>query len=369
MQRALRAAGQDVVVATSDDDGRGRRLRVALATPVDDGVGPQIYFRKWAEPYKLTTGLAGWLSRNASSCDVMHVHALFSYSSTVAAWIAVWRDVPLVLRPLGTLSAYGVSQRRPLLKQISLAVNERLLLRRAAAVHCTSEAEEAEVRTVEPRARTVVIPLAVEFSQVERAVAVVAHPQLAARRVILFLSRLDRKKNIETVLDAWAAIANEYTDAVVVIAGSGDEAYAAELKARAVALAVGDRVLWAGYVDGDSKAALLQLAHVFVLPSFSENFGISVAEALAAGVPCILSPGVALASDVAAAGAGLVVEPSAAPLADAMRKYLDDNEMRNEHGRQAAQLARRDFAEDVMARRLCDLYARLAEPASRRNSR
>ena len=94
--------------------------------------------------------------------DVVHIHSLFSFTCVAAALIASWRRVPYVVRPLGTLSEYGVTQRRPWLKRLSLAILEARILRHAAAVHFTSEAEREEAMKLNLPLQGVVIPLAVE---------------------------------------------------------------------------------------------------------------------------------------------------------------------------------------------------------------
>ena len=106
----------------------------------------RVHFRKRTEFYKVAPGMGPWLWRNVRRFDVVHIHALFSFSSTAAAMVARHLGVPYVLRPLGTLSTYGVTRRRPWLKRVSLACLEGPALRGAAAVHFTSASEEREAR-------------------------------------------------------------------------------------------------------------------------------------------------------------------------------------------------------------------------------
>ena len=97
------------------------------------------------------------------------------------------------------------------------------------------------------------------------------------------------------------------------IAGDGDPDYLQRLHLHCAALGLAPHVKWHGFVEGVRKQALLQQADWFVLPSASENFGIAAAEALMSGTPVVLSPGVALASNVQKAHAGLVCEPKVRP--------------------------------------------------------
>src|SRR5208337_3254417 len=94
------------------------------------------------------------------------------------------------------------------------------------------------------------------------------------RTLILFLSRLDAKKGLDLLLPAYAEIQRRHPGAMLVIAGDGEKDYVASLQARAAQLGVADGVVWTGFLDGAEKLAAFAAAHAFILPSYSENFGI-----------------------------------------------------------------------------------------------
>lgn len=365
MERALVAAGVAVTTATTDDAGPGRRLTAeAQASPVNGA--KRIYCRKWLEFYKVAPAIIPWLWRNMRSFDVVHIHALFSFSSTVAAFAARWRGVPYVVRPLGTLTAYGVTRRRALLKRISLAALESSILRHAAAVHFTTQAEWDEAELLGIPLRGVVIPLGLVPDipgDPERMLA--THPQLRQQLVVLYLSRLDPKKNVEGLLAAFALMASHRSDVALLIAGDGEPVYVESLVSRARSLGVDSRVVWLGHVEGERKAAALGVADIFVLPSFSENFGIAAVEAMQAGLPCVLSRNVAIATEVQDAGAGLVVEPDSGAIAKALNELLADSARRCDLGRQGQELAKHKYSVDAMAGCLTQLYRRVASAEAR----
>jgi glycosyltransferase involved in cell wall biosynthesis len=295
--------------------------------------------------------------RNIRDYDVVHIHALFSFTSVMAAWAARRAGVPYVVRPLGTLNRYGVTQRRPLLKRLSLKLIEGPILRHAAAVHFTAEAERQEAETLGVPMRGVVIPLGLHSPlQQDVSVLLARFPQLAGQRIVLFLSRLDPIKNVEGLLRAFSLIAGSQPDARLVIAGDGETGCVAGLKQLADELDLADRVVWAGFVDGDLKASAFAAAQVFVLPSFSENFGIAAAEALMAGLPCVLGKGVAIAGEIAEAGACVAVEPDPDSIAQGLMKLLCDDALRASMAGRAAALARERYSVDVMGARLVRLY-------------
>lgn len=363
LERALTAAGVCVTTATTNDDGPGRTLS---SPPASVNGAARAYARKWVEFYKVAPGLTLWLWSNARRFDVIHIHALFSFPSVAAAVIARLRGVPYIVRPLGTLTAYGVTRRRPLLKRWSLWLFEERILRHAAAVHFTSGAELDEAKSLGAPFRAAVIPLAVEREPCGDARLLEA--EIRGRRAVLYLSRLDPKKNVEALLEAFAALAENDARLVLLIAGGGPADYAASLRALAVRLGLEESVVWLGHVDGARKAAAFAAAEIFVLPSFSENFGIAAAEALLSGLPCVLGEGVAIAADVQKAGAGLAAAPAAAAIADAVRQLLGDGALRRQMGDNARAFAAREYAPCVMAGRLIALYQDVCAPQRKPSS-
>lgn len=356
IESELSRLGCRVTTVTTDDDGPGRRIDTSRPPDSESGV-TRVYFRKWTEFYKCAPGMVFWLWRNVRNFDVVHIHSLFSFSSIVAARIARWRGIPYVLRPLGTLNAYGITRRRPWLKRLSLAVFERRAIRDAAAVHFTSRAEWDQALEVGVSLRGVVLPLGVEAPAPANRDAVEARfPELAGHRYILYLSRLDPKKNVEGLLRALSLARGELLQLKLLIAGDGQQPYVEGLKHLAGQLRVDDVIVWAGHIEGTLKASALSGAEMFLLPSFSENFGVAAAEALMAGVPCVLGEGVAIAKEVAEAGAGLEVSADPGHIAAALKQLAGDVRLRDEMAIRAAALARSRYSVEAMGRRLMELY-------------
>jgi glycosyltransferase involved in cell wall biosynthesis len=353
MEKALCLAGASVTTLTTDDDGPGRRL-LDSERPTRINGATRIYVRKWTDFYKIALGGVPWLWNNINRFDVVHIHALFSFTSIAAGAIASLRNVPYILRPLGTLSTYGVENRRPWLKQVSLTFIEKPLLRNAASVHLTSQAELNEAIALGVHFRGAIVPLGVETPV--RANQQSKPCNLRGGQRVLFLSRIDRKKNIEGLLHAFAIIRNENREALLSIAGEGREDYVAELQALTTELSLEDRVEWLGHVDGPRKSNLFAKADVFVLPSFSENFGIAAAEAMLAGLPCVLAEGVGIAKEVSEAGAGLITAADPTSVAKALGRLLEDANFRHDVGRRATVFARREYSTSKMAERLLALY-------------
>jgi glycosyltransferase involved in cell wall biosynthesis len=358
IERSLTAQGVTVESATTDDDGAGRRNGKPRGEPLQENGVVHWYFRKASDFYKASPGLALWLAREARHYDLLHIHALFSFSTSAAAHAAHRAGVPYIVRPLGTLDQYGIMQRRRRLKAISMKWVEGPILRAAAAVHFTSEAEAMQARACGIAFKEAIVPLAVEAPMPWTDAGTSPFAGLRGSPCLLFLSRLDPKKNLEGLLDAVALLnAGAASSLRLLVAGGGSPEYVGGLKARAEALGISGQVIWAGHLDGDRKAAAFAAADVFVLPSHSENFGIAAAEAMARGLPCVLGQGVAISEEVVRAQAGVAVNVDAASIADALRRIIGDKKALVRMSANARRLAQEQFSMQAMGLRLKQLYS------------
>jgi glycosyltransferase involved in cell wall biosynthesis len=347
--RALRDGGVQVDVATTNDND-SELLNVPLEQAVDESGVRYWYFARTAYPYTTSTGLARWLRKRAGDYDIIHTHALFSFSTSVAAAAARKFAVPYIVRPLGTLAPYGMEQ-HSFLKRVSWMMVERRLLTQAAAIHFTSEAEREDAERL-GKWRSVVVPLGVPAPAHAARIHSDANPL-----VFLFLSRIHPKKRVDLLLEAFAVV-RKTQPARLLIAGTGEQDYVTKLKALAERLGVTDAVSWTGHLRGTDKERVLAEAHAFVLPSINENFGIAPVEALAAGLPVIVSRGVAIHREVEEANAGVVVADDAHSLAAGMLGMQNTTE-RAAMSANAEQLARAHFSIEAMQSGLIAMYERV----------
>jgi len=370
--RGLRRAGILADVATTIDSEDSLNNRLEQRATID---GVNYYsFRRQTRFYKVSFNLSNWLSKHIRDYDLIHIHALFSYSSYAAARIARKNGVPYIVRPLGVLNRWGMQNRRRLLKKVSLRFIEQPILRNAAAIHFTSRQEKSEAHEAGVRTSSAVIPLAVELppgkEQYSSERFYELFPTARDRKIILFLSRIDPKKGLDLLLRAFAdlieseqsTISNERP--LLVIAGDGEEGYVGSLKTLAADLKIANEVLWIGFLGGLDKLSALAAARLFVLPSHSENFGIAAVEALAAGVPCVISDQVGIAAEVDEWNAGLVVSCDEVSVSSAIRRLLDDPHLRGILSRNAGQLVTERFSLEAMTESIVELYDKVLSTRS-----
>jgi glycosyltransferase involved in cell wall biosynthesis len=366
MARSLVQQGVQVDLATTDDDGPGCRMKVPLGQRAErDGYGV-FYFAKQTEFYKVSLPLRRWLKTHAAHYDVIHIHALFQFASAAATRCARRSGVPYIIRPLGVLNRWGMENRRKFLKSLSFRFVERPMLRHAAAMHYTSRAEQREAEQTGTTAPAAVIPLGIDVAAFQNLpgpdIFLNRFPQARGRTLVLFLSRLDAKKGLDVLLEAWAEIQKagsskrEAEKWMLVVAGNGEASYERGLRELVAKLGLSDEILWTGFLDGDDKLSAFAAARVFVLPSYSENFGIALVEAMAAGLPCVTTEGVAVSEDIRENDAGIVVKAEVQPLCEAMSRLLADAALRARFGANAKTLAAERFSLGAMGTTLKGLY-------------
>jgi len=350
--RALSQAGMDVHVVTTDDNGPDR-LHIPLGKPQREDGATFWYFPRQTRLYNFSWPMTRWLMKHVREFDLIHIHALFSYAALPAALLAHRAGVPYIVRPLGTLNRWGMHNRRRWLKKLSFRLIESRIVAGAAGIHYTCEQESVEASELGISGSPLIIPNAVDLP----AGNTLSERASNSRQAILFLSRFDRKKGLDLLFEAFAQVRNKGVDAVLVLAGVGDPDLVAQLKQSAERLGIASDVVWAGFLTGDDKWAAFSDADVFVLPSYSENFGIALVEALAAGCPAVVSDQVGIHREISRAGAGLVTPCRAEALAKALVEVLTDPALRRRMSENGVRLARQQFSLDAVSRKLAETYA------------
>jgi glycosyltransferase involved in cell wall biosynthesis len=364
--RGLARQGLDTHVATTNDN-QPALLKVPLGRPVEEDGVTYHYFPRQTSFYICSLPFSTWLWRCATEYDLIHIHTVFSYCSNVAAWIACRKAIPYIIRPLGVLNRWGFENRRPVLKQMSFAVIEKRLLSRTAVVQYTTEQERDEAASLGFQHRPVVIPNPVEVAGPRNEVRGqfrAQYPELADRRIVLFLSRIDRKKGLDLLLPAFREVLRQDPRASLVIAGEGERPLVDRLHQTASELGIASSVFWPGFLSGARRAAAFADADLFVLPSYSENFGMAPVEAMGFGLPVVLTDQVGIQKEVSEARAGIVTPVSSEAIASAITILLRKEEMRSEMGRNASRLAISRYSIEAVAGRLIHLYRELCPQIS-----
>jgi glycosyltransferase involved in cell wall biosynthesis len=264
-----------------------------------------------------------------ADADVVHIAALWEEIQHQAARAARRRRIPYIFSPHGMLDPWSLSRNR-WIKRLYLAWRLRKDLNAAAALHFTCEVERDLVAPLKLRPPAIVEPNGldlVEFTDLPPANTFRAkYPRLGDRPFVLFLSRIDPKKGLDLLIPAFAAGPKE---AMLVLAGPDLIGYRASVEAMVERHEIKDRVLFTGMLRGRERVEAMSAATLFALPSYQENFGIVVAESLAAGVPVVISDQVNIHAEISRAGVGGVVPAEMQAVAAELRRWLEDDSLRS----------------------------------------
>jgi glycosyltransferase involved in cell wall biosynthesis len=318
-------------------------------------------------------GLAAAVDLAVADAGLVHIHALWEEVQHQAARAARRRSVPYVIRPCGMLDPWSLGQSK-WAKRLVLAWRVRKDLDRAAALHFTTAAERDLAMPLRLRPAPIVEPNGIhleEFASLPPAGSFRSqYQQVGSRLLVLFLSRIHPKKGLDLLIPAFARVIGDKgparssgRDAVLVIAGPEEGGYRATVEALARQFNLEDRVVFTGLLQGADRLSALADADLFVLPSYQENFGNSVVEALAAGTPVLISDRVNLHDQITAGEVGGVVPAELAPLAEALGRWLDDADLRSNAAARAPAFVRERYDWDSIARRWVGHYQRLRDRA------
>lgn len=351
--KALARQGHDVHVFTTSIDGAGD-ADVPIGVPVElDGVHVHYYrtthLRRMMWAPRLCVDLAKELDDNT----VLHLNSVFTFPTTAAARLAQVRRVPYIVSPHGALVARYLQAKNQQVKKLWLRLLDEQTLARAAHVHVTSQNEYKELTALGLELPDVInIP-----HGVEPPVLVDVSASRDDEPYGVFLGRISWVKGLDRALRAL-----RHTRARLLIVGSDDEGLRSELQASARDLGVGDRVEFAGPVDGADKWSLLRRARFLVLPSYSENFGMVVVEAMAMHCPVIVTPEVGAADVLYKAQVGMVVNGRPNELGAAMERFWSlPSDERQRLGRIGAEYVRDRLSWDSIARSFSATYERMLD--------
>jgi glycosyltransferase involved in cell wall biosynthesis len=365
MVRALRDSGIDAEIATTNDDGDAL-LDVQLGKLTRyDGI-PTYFFPRFSPPlaalreFAFSGAFTTWLFRHITEYDSIHVHAIFSYTSTVTMAISRLRGIPYIVTPHGMLCKWSLDQggRK---KQTYLKSIERANLDRARAIHLTCEQEREDVIALNFKAETFILPLGLTDVPTEVPNAANLLRQNlncpADEPIILFLARLHYKKGLDYLIPALGKLREQRF--TFVLAGNGTPEYEAHIQSLLKIAGIEDRTRMVGFIEGTQKDLLLQGADLFALTSHSENFGIAVLEALVVGTPVLLTPGVGLSTVVRERELGYVAELNIEAITEALDRYLTDPTQAKQMGIRARQFTIDNYNWDKIAADLIQVYQKM----------
>jgi glycosyltransferase involved in cell wall biosynthesis len=363
MARAVAARGHEVEIHTTD-----RAMDTAEAEAWRDpakarGVSIHIHRQGFPATFAVSWPLARALDQAIPKADVVHIHSLYLFHVWYAARVARASRVPYLLRPHGSLDPFLWKRHRARKALVEFAFQNRVI-DGAAALHWTAEEEMRLAAPYTRGAKGVVVPNGIDISEFAdlppRGEFVAKHPQLAGTKPVLFLSRLNFKKGLDVLIPAFRK-ARDADPALRLLIAGPDDGYAATARELVARHGLDSDTLWIGMLAGRDKLAAFVDCALFALPSWSENFGIAIVEAMACGAPVAISDRVNIWREIESAGAGLVSPPDVDALAAHILLLANDPGRAKRMGEAGRKLVAERYDWAKIAERLESVYREVAD--------
>lgn len=319
-------------------------------------VSYQAFRRQFPHHYYRAPALRQRVNQDSAQCDVLHVHGVFNFPAAYALATAHKHKATIILSPHGQLDPYDLRRHR-----LAKSLYARTFLRRALAevgtTVVTSDREGAMLQTfgVPMSTRTIGLPVRplVQGSGVRLRERFGISPDAV---VVLFLGRIAPKKRVDLILESVANLRSRLPALHTLVIGDGEQAHVRELRALSVALGEEPFTTWGGTLRGQDKADAFDASNVFALPSENENFGITIVEALLAGVPALVSDRVYLDDDPEGQGLATVCQPTVESCTSALLDLVRDPVTLKARSQVAQTVARDLFDPAKVAGRLIETY-------------
>ena len=315
---------------------------------------PASLFKKYNHAY----GIARAIRREIQNYDIVHVHSVFSYTTLVACATCRENKKPYLLNPWGALDKDMINFRNRMLKMAYIKIIERNNLETASVIQVSSDYERIKIQALGFNRNIEIIPPGINFQEYSKQDDLLRarYPELKDKKIILYLGRIHPKKGIAILLKAFCKVIATRDDTYLVIAGPIDGYAKRIIRFVKDDSALNKRVIFTNMLLGSDKVAAFYSSDIFVLSSYGENFGIAALEALACGLPVILTKEVGLSADVEEYGAGLIVNQDISEISEAMERLLSDSDLRKAISLRAKSLVRSRFDLDIIADKMIGLY-------------
>lgn len=362
---ALSGAGVEVEVFTTTQRS-SRALSPIAPGPATLGPVPVTRFRSVERAGRafLAPSLVPALRRRIREFDLVHVHMLWGFPGIAAALACRAAGVPYVVTPHGALDPWALGQ-RALEKRIFLALAERRNLEEAALLHFTARAEQAAAPTWARALPGAIVPNAVDASPF---LDLGSRERRARSREILVLGRVHAMKGFDVLIPAMRRVADADPLARLVVAGPDEGGYLDRVRRMVAEHGLSGMVEFTGHLDAAGRARALERAGLLAAPSYRENFGMAVAEAMAAGLSVVVSDRVNICGDIAGAGAGLVVPLEAAALAGALVRLLREPGERQRMGEAGRRLVVERYSAGTVGTAMRSAYQEVLARGRRRGA-
>jgi glycosyltransferase involved in cell wall biosynthesis len=294
--------------------------------------------------------------------DLVHITAVWNFPVLAGSLISLIKKKPYIISPRGVFHQEALSSKSTLTKKFYFILFAKQYLKRAAGIHYTTTVEKEESEQLIKHSNGFIVPNGIDLSIIQKSHSKELLNEFGIsddKKYILILGRIDRIKGFDLLLPAFAQLVIKNNNLNLVITGDCNSPYTAEVKQMIEEHKISSKVIFTGQVIGDDKWTLYKNALMFVLPSYSENFGMSVIEAMACGCPVVISDKVGIYKDIEKEEAGIVVVTNPGSIVAGIKRILEDVELRNKISFNALNLVKEKYDIEKVAVQIIEQYKRV----------
>ncbi|PAX53166.1 glycosyltransferase [Brunnivagina elsteri] len=368
LAEAIGSKGLEVDIVTTNANGN-----VNLDVPLNIWIQEQHYRIQYFHylnfiDYKFTWSLTQWLFQHVQDYDLVHTNAIFSYPILPAAWACQFHQVPYIMTPHGMLEPWALAY-KAWKKNFYFSLIEKPALQNASGVQMLASTEFQRVQELGINAPLLLIPNGIHTHDFEKLpsaeIFYSQFPETRNKTLILFLGRIDPKKGLDLLAPAFAQARNLFPNSHLIVAGQDNIGYLPQVKEYFSNTSCLEAVTFTGMLTGETKYSALAAANIFVVPSYSEGFSMSVLEGMASALPCVITTGCNF-PEAEAAGAASIVDINASKIADALIAYLQNLKQAQETGIRARQLVFQNYTWEKIADKTIINYQRIVRKKSQK---
>ena len=317
------------------------------------------YFSCWyQDDLIISPGMINWLFQNITNYDLVHTHTLFSPLISIAHGICQLYKVPYIITPHGMLEPWALSYKAKK-KRLYYHLIDKPALQKASAIHTLVTSEANHIRSLGIKSPTAIVPNGIDYQEIvekiDSNVFYQQYPQTKSKTLILFLGRIDPKKGLDLLAFAFGKVYRQFPNTHLIVAGPDSINYLPQVKNLFVKNKCIKAVTFTGMLTGELKKSALAAANLYVAPSYSEGFSMSVLEAMASGLPCVITTGCNF-PEAAEAQAAKVVEINEEAIATALINCLNYPQQAQEMGDRAKEFILQNYTWDNAAQKLIQTY-------------
>ena len=364
LNKTLARKGISVSVLTTNAGLEGRK-----DIPINKWVnleGVNVKYIKYCgyEHYNFSLRYLFQTIKEVRNFDIIYIPAIWNFPVLVGSMVSIIFQKPYIISPRGSLYKETFEIKSKNKKIFYYHLFAKHYIARATAIHFTATPEkEGFFSYLKLNNKSFIIPNGIDLSEFknlpDKGSFICKYPILDGKRYILFLGRITPKKGLDILVKAFKSLLQEYENLYLIIAGPDNEVYEEKIKILIKELKIIEKVIFVGMLTGREKISAIIDSEIFILPSYSENFGMAVIEAMACGIPVVISNKVGIYREIEEGRAGVIVDITPESLYSGIKSLLSNEDLRKEIAIRGKKIVENYYNIDKVADMVIKVYGEI----------